>query len=75
MINDAKISSGGIGRNVRFAKANPFFATLPPNIQTKEKALIIDFDVDHPQLKKHLKKRIEYYSESGTEIEFVNLNI
>jgi Type III restriction enzyme, res subunit/Helicase conserved C-terminal domain len=61
---------GCVGRSVRFSHQNPWATQCPP----KPFATIWDFNVfDVDIMVRHLKKRLEYYGESGSEIKYINL--
>lgn len=71
--NRVRTCQGPVGRSVRKWDANPYKDCIPKWVVKKESALIIDFDVDEPQMKKHLAKRLLYYGISGTPITHVDL--
>jgi superfamily II DNA or RNA helicase len=59
-----------LGRSVRLHNQNPWADRCLP----KDKATIWDFDIwDVGVLDHHLKARIEWYEESGTKIEYVEI--
>lgn len=68
--SEVSVKQGGIGRSVRLHSHNPWKDRCLP----KDRVTIWDFDVyDVPALKYQMEKRIEFYSESGTEIKTVKL--
>lgn len=69
--NRVRTLQGAVGRAVRKWTSNPFLTSLPSTLQPKTSAVVVDFDVDQPQMKKHLQKRLSYYKLSGTAITFV----
>lgn len=69
--SEVKTKQGAVGRTVRLWEANPY----------KEKCLkvpikkIWDFDVIDVQImRNHLKTRLEFYADSGSEIKTIKLN-
>lgn len=73
MSNCIRTCQGSVGRSVRKWQANPFLhEALQNKLVPKAKTIIIDFDVNHAQLKKHLKKRLDYYALSGTAIQWLD---
>lgn len=69
--NKIKTCQAVIGRAVRFAESNPFFQQIPDHVPKKTEAVIVDFDIDERQMKKHLNKRLEYYGYSKTRIDYI----
>jgi superfamily II DNA or RNA helicase len=66
--SEIKTKQGAVGRSVRKLEGSGFEKYHQP----KEKAVIWDFDVQSVDIMgRHLKERIEYYSDSGTEIKAV----
>lgn len=69
--SEIRTKQGAIGRSVRLDKQNPYFNRCQP----KPKALIWDFNVwDVDIMIRHLEERIAYYSESGSEINYIKLS-
>ena len=74
-VNSVRTCQGAVGRSVRFATSNPAIKdhSYPTDkFDVKTKTLIIDFDLDQSQkhLHRHLKKRLDYYALSGSNITF-----
>lgn len=68
--SEIKTKQGTVGRSVRLGSHNPWAAKCAP----KTKATIYDFNVhDVHIMGMHLNDRVGYYSESGTEIKYINL--
>lgn len=68
--SEIRTKQGAVGRSTRLASANPYKHLCGP----KPKCTIWDFDVKGEfVLEKHLQLRIEYYQESGSSIERINL--
>lgn len=68
--SEIKTKQGAVGRSIRLHSHNPF----KDRCLLKEKCIIYDFDVvDNYTMREHLKQRIIYYRDSGTEIEFLTL--
>ena len=73
MANNIRTCQGSVGRSVRKWESNPYKGEAIMNgIAPKTKTTIVDFDVDDAQMRKHLKKRIEYYKMSGTAIRYTS---
>ena len=69
-ISEIKTKQGAIGRSVRLGEQNPWAAQCTP----KTNSVIWDFDVyDCFIMSKHLRERLPYYKESGTEIKYIKL--
>ena len=69
--NRVKTLQGAVGRAVRKWTSNPYIAQAQECVERKESAVVVDFDVNQKQLKKHLAKRISYYGMSGTPIDYI----
>lgn len=68
--SEIKTKQGSVGRSVRKMSSSPYKNPCAP----KDKATIWDFNVsDVPLMVKHLKERIRFYKDSGTEIKFIKL--
>lgn len=68
--SEIKTKQGAVGRSVRLGSQNPWAARCAP----KTNSLIWDFDVwDIPVCERHLGDRVEYYSDSGSEIKRIRL--
>lgn len=68
--SEIKTKQGAIGRSVRLGSSNPWASKCQP----KDFATIWDFNVyDIFLMNKHLKERVIFYRESGTEIKVINL--
>lgn len=66
--SEIKTKQGAVGRSVRKLEGSLYEKYHAP----KKKAIVWDFDVVGVDImKRHLKERIEYYSDSGTEIKVV----
>lgn len=69
--NRVRTLQGAVGRAVRKWTSNPHLQKLPSTLRPKGQATVVDFDVQHPQLERHLAKRIGYYQMSGTPIRYI----
>lgn len=68
--SEIKTKQGAVGRSVRLGTQNPWADRCVP----KTKSTIWDFSVyDAPIMVRHLEDRIEYYSDSGSEIKRIKL--
>jgi len=68
--SEIKTKQGAVGRSVRLHNQNPW----KDKCVQKDKATIWDFNIyDCEQQGAHLEKRIEYYSDSGSEIKYIRI--
>lgn len=70
--NRIRTLQGAVGRAVRKWTSNPYLSDVPSHVVPKKDAVIVDFDVDQPQMQKHLTNRLAYYALSGTSIQYIN---
>lgn len=69
--SEIKTKQGAVGRSVRKMSSSPY---KNPHA-AKEKSTIWDFHVsDISLMTKHLKERLGYYKDSGTEIKIIKIN-
>lgn len=67
--SEIKTKQGAVGRSVRLGKSNPWAHLCAPKL----KATIYDFLVsDVYIMARHLEDRVEYYSDSGSEIKYIS---
>jgi superfamily II DNA or RNA helicase len=68
--SEIRTKQGAVGRSVRLGKANPWAAKCV----AKLKSIIWDFKVLGIYIMEaHLDTRVEYYSESGSEVKYISL--